>query len=93
MGFQLEIGFTDHLQFVTASNYNTIGNLQTLQITTAHAKSSHSASSSCFLVTGHNNGDSSPSVLTLLLSGEYPTTALLLQLTNSQAGSHLTPTS
>jgi hypothetical protein len=40
-----------------------------------------------------NNGDSSASVLTLLLSGLYPRTELLLQFANSQAGDHLTPTS
>jgi hypothetical protein len=38
-----EIGFIDHLQVVTTSNYNTIANFHTLQITTAHAKSFQSA--------------------------------------------------
>jgi hypothetical protein len=42
MGF----GFTDNLQVVTTSNYNTITNFHTLQITAAHAKSFRSAVSS-----------------------------------------------
>jgi hypothetical protein len=40
-----------------------------------------------------HNVDSSASVLFSLLSGEYPTTELLLQLINSQTGGHFTPTS
>jgi hypothetical protein len=84
--------FIDHLRMVTTSNYNAVVNLHTLQITTAHAKPSHSAFTSRFLIMDLNTGDSSASVLTSLLSGKYPTTELLLQLTNSQAGSHLTPT-
>jgi hypothetical protein len=59
----------------------------------AHAKPSQSAYTSRFLVMDLNNADSSVFVLKLLLSGEYPTTELSLQLTNSQAGGHLTPTS
>jgi hypothetical protein len=46
MGFGLVIGFTDHLQIVTTSNYSTITNSHTLQFTTAHTKSSQSAVSS-----------------------------------------------
>jgi hypothetical protein len=38
-GFGLEIGFTDHLQVITANHYNTIAHFRTFQITTAHAKS------------------------------------------------------
>jgi hypothetical protein len=38
-GIGFETGFTDHLQVVTTSNYNTVTNFHTLQITTAHAKS------------------------------------------------------
>jgi hypothetical protein len=95
MGFGLVTRFNDHLctQVVTTYNYNTIANLHTLQITGAHTQSSQSAFTSRFLVTDLNNADSSASVLTSLLSNKHPTTALLLQLTNSQPGSHLTPTS
>jgi hypothetical protein len=75
------------------SNYSAIVNLHTLQITRAQAKPSQSAFTSRFPVIDLNNGDSSASVLTSLLSGEYPTTELLLQLTNSQASGHLTPAS
>jgi hypothetical protein len=39
------------------------------------------------------DGDSSSSMLTSSLSGEYLTTELLLKLTNSQTGGQLTPTS
>jgi hypothetical protein len=45
-GFGREIGFIDHLHVVPTSNYNTIANFHTLQITTAHAKSFQSAVSS-----------------------------------------------
>jgi hypothetical protein len=71
MGFGLKIGFIDHFntQLVTTINYNGITDLHTLQITTAHAKSIQSAFSSCFPVTGLNNGDSSASVLTSLSTG------------------------
>jgi hypothetical protein len=93
MGFGLVIGFIDHLQIVTTRNYNATANLHTLQITTAHAKPSQSACTSRFPVTDLNNGDSSVSALMSLLSGKYPTAALLLQLTTSQAGGHLTPAS
>jgi hypothetical protein len=93
IGFGLEITFIGYLDIVTTSNYNTIANLHILQITEKHAKSSQSAFTSRFPVTYHNNGDSSASVLTPLLSCEYSTTPQLLQLTNSQAGGHLTPTS
>jgi hypothetical protein len=73
-------GFIDNLctPLGTASTYNAIADLHALQITTAHAKSSQSAFTSCFQVTDLNNGDSSASVLMSLLSGEYPTTALHL---------------
>jgi hypothetical protein len=78
-GFGLVIGYTEHLQIVTTSNYNAIDNLHNLQITIAHAKPSQSAFTSRFPVTDLNNGDFSASVLTSLLTGEYPTTELLLQ--------------
>jgi hypothetical protein len=44
--FGLEIGFIDHFQVINTSNYNTIANIHTLQITTAHAESFQSAVSS-----------------------------------------------
>jgi hypothetical protein len=48
MGFGLEIGFIDHFntRLVTALNYGAIGDLHSLQITTAHTKSFQSAVSS-----------------------------------------------
>jgi hypothetical protein len=80
--FGLVTRFIDHLHIVTTSNYNTIAGLHTSQITTAHAKPSQSAFTSCLPVMDLNNGDSSASVLMPLLSGKYRTTALLFQLTN-----------
>jgi hypothetical protein len=61
MGFGLKTGFTDHLQVVTTSNCNTVVNFHTLQITTAHAKSSQSA-----VFTGHSLVMASNSEGTLL---------------------------
>jgi hypothetical protein len=58
--FGLDIGFIDHLQIVNTSNYNTITNFHTLQITTAHA-----VFSVCYVFTGRslimpsNSGDPS----------------------------------
>jgi hypothetical protein len=46
VGFGLVIGFIDHIQIVTTSNYNTITNSHNQQFTTAHTKSSQSAVSS-----------------------------------------------
>jgi hypothetical protein len=46
MEFGLVIGFIEHLQIVTTSNDSAIANSHTLQFTTAHTKSSHSAVSS-----------------------------------------------
>jgi hypothetical protein len=51
-----------------------IDNLNAVQITRVEAKSSRSAFASRFQVTDPNNGDSSASVLTSLLCGEYATT-------------------
>jgi hypothetical protein len=55
MGFGLVIGFTDHLQIVTTSNYNAIANSHTQQFTTAHIKSSQFVFTSRFLATNPNN--------------------------------------
>jgi hypothetical protein len=71
-GFGLEIRFIDPLQVVTTSNYNTIANFHTLQITAPHAKSFQSTVTSHFQVTASYSWDSSASALTSLLSGEYP---------------------
>jgi hypothetical protein len=48
MGFGLEVGFIDHLDIVTTSNYNAITDLHTLQFAAAHAKPSQSAFTSRF---------------------------------------------
>lgn len=39
MGFKLIIGFIEHLQLLTTDNYNSLIDLQNLQITTASTKS------------------------------------------------------
>jgi hypothetical protein len=72
--------FIGHLYTLlgTTCNCNAIAKLSTLQITRAHAKSSQFAFTSRFLVTDLNNENSSASVLTSLLSGEY----LAAQLTS-----------
>jgi hypothetical protein len=64
-------GLNDHLytRLVSASSYSVIADLHASQITTAHAKSSQYAFTSCFLVMDLNNGDSSASVVTLLPAG------------------------
>jgi hypothetical protein len=59
----------DHLQVVTHSLTSTL-------YKSLHAKSSLSAFTSHFLVTDLNIEDSPDSVLTPLLSGEYPTNEL-----------------
>jgi hypothetical protein len=46
MEFGLVIGFIEHLQIITTSNYSTVTNSHTLQFTAAHTKSSQSAVSS-----------------------------------------------
>jgi hypothetical protein len=50
------IGFTDHLQIVTTSNYSAMANLHTLQITRARTKSSQSAvfTSRCLVATSNS---------------------------------------
>jgi hypothetical protein len=71
MGFWI-IGFIDRLHIVTTNNCNTIANSHTLRITAANP--SHFAFTSRFQVTDLNNGDSSASMLTSVLSGEFPAT-------------------
>jgi hypothetical protein len=48
--FGLVIGFNEHLQIVTTSNYSAIPNSHTQQVNTVHAKSSQSAVSSPVIV-------------------------------------------
>jgi hypothetical protein len=50
MRFGLVIGFMEHLQIITISNYCAITNSHLLQFTTAHTESSHSAVSSPVVV-------------------------------------------
>jgi hypothetical protein len=61
--FGFVIGFIEHLQIVTTSNYSAIANSHTLQFITARSKSSQSAvfNSRC-LVTASNDGRSPYSV-------------------------------
>jgi hypothetical protein len=66
------------IRLLTTSNYSVIVNRHTLPITRAQVKSSQSAFTSRSLVTDLNNGDSSASTFTSLLSGEYLTTERLL---------------
>jgi hypothetical protein len=73
---QIEFRFTDHLQIVTTSIYNT------LQIATAHSKPSQSAFTNHFPLTDINNWDSSASLLASSLS-QYPTTLLPARTTSS----------
>jgi hypothetical protein len=51
----LVIGFTDQLQIVTISNYSSIANSHTLQLTTVHTKFSQFVFTNRFLVTDPNN--------------------------------------
>jgi hypothetical protein len=51
MGFGLVIGFNEHLQLVSTSNYNTAADLHTEQITTAHT----APSCACTLVVAPNS--------------------------------------
>jgi hypothetical protein len=43
MGFGLIVGFIEHLGLAATNNDNTLTNLRTLEITTAHTKSPCSA--------------------------------------------------
>jgi hypothetical protein len=83
MGFWI-IGFIDHLQVATTNNYNTIADFHTLQISTAHAKSSQACTVFIrrFLVTSPSN-DYSSSVLKPSLNGGFlPTESFLRQLSS-----------
>lgn len=40
MGFRFIIGFIEHLWLVTINNYDTVTDVDTLQVTTAHTNSS-----------------------------------------------------
>jgi hypothetical protein len=55
---RFEIGFIGHLQAITTNNYNTMSDLHTLQITTAHTKYFPACVifTRRFLVTASNNG-------------------------------------
>jgi hypothetical protein len=55
MRFGLVIGFIEHLQMMTTSNYNALANSCTRVLTAARTKSSHYAFTSRFLVTDPNN--------------------------------------
>jgi hypothetical protein len=50
MGFELVIGFIEHLQIVMTSNYSAVANSRTKQFTAARTKPSQSAVSSPFVV-------------------------------------------
>jgi hypothetical protein len=69
----LDIGFIDHLytQLGTRSNYSITANLQTLQITTTHAKSfpAFCVFTGVSLVTASNSGDSLVSAIKSSLNG------------------------
>jgi hypothetical protein len=69
------IGFIEHLQIVTASNYSVIAYSHTLQFTTARTKSA--AFAGC-LVTASKAVDSSASMFTSLMAGDCLTTNLAL---------------
>jgi hypothetical protein len=75
-GFGLIIGYIEHLQIVTTSNYNAIANSHTPQFTTAHIKvfSVFCMFTGCRLITAFNAVALSASVLTLLLARDCLTT-------------------
>jgi hypothetical protein len=72
----------DHLytRLGTTSIYKAIAHLHASEFSRTHVKSSQFAFTSRFLATDRNNRDSSASVLTSLLTGEYATTELSAQL-------------
>jgi hypothetical protein len=55
MGFGLIIGFIDHLEMATTSNYNALANSYTRLLTTAHIKFSQFVFINRFLVMDPNN--------------------------------------
>jgi hypothetical protein len=69
MGFGLVVGFIEHLQILTTSNYSAIAISHTLQFTTARTKSPQSA----VFTSGGNTGDRSQQC-PLLPAGDRPTT-------------------
>jgi hypothetical protein len=73
--FGFVIGFIEHLEIVTTSNYSAIANSHALQFTTARTRSSQSA-----LVTVFNAVASSASVFKSLLAGDCLTTHKILDL-------------
>jgi hypothetical protein len=83
------MGFIEHIQIVTTA----LSLIHTLQFTTAHNKSSQSTASSPVVAWWRIPTMFYASVLTFLPAGDCPTTNSLLQLTNPQAGGHLSPTS
>jgi hypothetical protein len=77
LDWRLDLLTTCNTQLVIPLNHSAIVDFHILQITTAHAKSFECCVfTSRSLVTASNNEDSSASALTLLLSGEFPTTAV-----------------
>jgi hypothetical protein len=88
-------GFIDDLYtpLGTTSNQSAVTDLHTIHIATAHAKpQSVIVSPNRFLVTDLNNGDSSASLPTSVLSGEYSTAELnapAVMVTTSLRGSHI----
>jgi hypothetical protein len=88
IGFGLVIGLIQHVQIITTCNYNSLAGLHTIKITetTTHMKSSN-VFTSRLLVTALSF------VYVLKSLAHIPQLTSLLQLTNSQAGGHLTPTS
>jgi hypothetical protein len=84
-GCGLDIGFIDNLYapLTTISNYNTIADFHTLQITTEHGKSFPTCCvfTSRFLVTTSSIGDTSTSALKSSLNGVWlPIVSLLHRL-------------
>jgi hypothetical protein len=77
-GFGLEIGFINHLQVITRSNYNTITNFHNSQITIVHAKPFQSAVTSRFAVMDLNNENTPSLVLPSLPTGSQLYEASLL---------------